>query len=85
MSPDLALAYLRELSPSVTAAVLLDEKNSPLAGDPALADRSEGASGSAIIISDGERSLIADVAPDAPRALVEFDARLAMAAVRGRC
>jgi hypothetical protein len=91
LSPELALRYLRELSPSVTSCALVDggallagdPRLAPLAGDdPALGD--PGRDG-ALVVRDGEAALAARSGSEAPRALLEFDMRLALAAVRGRC
>jgi hypothetical protein len=38
LTPDLALAYLGELSTDIRAAVVLDTAGRPLAGEPALAE-----------------------------------------------
>ncbi len=84
MSPALdapfALAYLRELSPAVTGAALLDAEGGVVAGDPGLA-----ATPDVIEVDERARRLLVSATPDSPRALVEFDARLALATVRGRC
>jgi hypothetical protein len=48
LTPELALAYLRELSLDVRAAVVLDAAGAPLAGDAALAARAAEA------LPDGE-------------------------------
>jgi len=76
----LALAYLRELSPAVTGAALLDTEARVVAGDPGPATTP-----GVIEVDDGEHKLLVSATPDSPRALVEFDARLTLAAVRGRC
>lgn len=89
MSPaldaSLALAYLRELSPAVTGAALLDQDARLLAGDPAIATTADVDRADVIVVQDGDHRLLVSATPDAPRALVEFDARAALAAVRGRC
>jgi hypothetical protein len=99
LAPELALAYLRELSPDITRCALLDGEGGLLAGDAGLASFAEpagpspvwGADPSAVaaappvLVRDGEGALVALAAGRAPRELVELDARLAFAAVRGRC
>jgi hypothetical protein len=50
LTPALALAYLRELSVDVRAAVVLDAAGAPLAGDAELAARAH-----ALLASAGER------------------------------
>jgi len=55
-TPDVALAYLRELSIDVRAAVVLDGGGEVLAGDAALAERARAAlaRGERIVRSGGE-------------------------------
>lgn len=64
LTPSLALAYLRELSLDVRAAVVLDAAGEPLAGDAPLASRARtalgGEGGSAGVVrvpGDGETLL----------------------------
>ena len=83
LRPELALAYLRELSPSITRCALVDAHGTVVVGDPGLA----GSAGRAdrVASCDEQGSLIAATGVQSPRALVELDVRLAMAAVRGHC
>ncbi|MGB2710938.1 MAG: hypothetical protein WBC33_05420 [Conexibacter sp.] len=65
LTPTLALAYLRELSPDVRAALVLDADGAPLAGEERLAERArEALSGTAperarIVRSGSETLLVA--------------------------
>jgi hypothetical protein len=83
LRPELALAYLRELSPGVTGCALVDTHGTVLAGDHHVV-ASSGA-GDHVVASDPQGCLIAATGVGAPRTLVELDVRLAMAAVRGHC
>jgi hypothetical protein len=93
LAPELALDYLRELSPDIMRCALLDGEGALLAGDPALAalaDREPDAATGApdarpVVVRDRNVTLVALTGGHAPRELVEFDVRLAIAAVRGRC
>jgi len=85
LDPSLALAYLGELSPVVTASALFDADGGVLAGDGALLERVGDAAPGVVVVREDDRMLVALSGSEAPRALVEFDARLAVAAVRGRC
>jgi len=76
---ELALEYLRALSPAAARCALLDGDGAILAGDPGLSpatDAVAAADGLTILVRGGQGG---------PRELLEFDARLAIAAVRGRC
>lgn len=84
LTPELALAYLGELSPGITRSAMFGDGDGALAGDVGLSPSGEG-DAAAIVVRDGEWGLVVSVGAGTPRALVEFDARLAMAAVRGRC
>ncbi len=93
LSPELALDYLRELSPSVVRCALLDKGGRLLAGDPGLvafageAPIAPAATGAPapVVARDAGAVLVALTGGFTPRALVELDVRLAIAAVRGRC
>ncbi len=80
LSPQFALDYLRGLSPSVTSCALVDD-GELVCGDPSLV----APTSPALVVRDGDTELVALTGLQAPRALVEFDMRLALAAVRGRC
>jgi len=57
LTPTLALAYLRELSLDLRAAVVLDPAGEPLAGDSSLAPRARAlltSSGGSASATDGE-------------------------------
>ncbi len=80
LSPELALDYLRELSPSVTSCALVAD-GELVCGDASLV----APTSPALVVRDGDTELVAVMGREAPRALVEFDMRHALAAVRGRC
>ncbi|HEX4807023.1 MAG TPA: hypothetical protein VFU94_14085 [Conexibacter sp.] len=93
LTPALALAYLRELSLDVRAAVVLDPAGAPIAGDPALAPRvrdllgavvAEGAASAAdlLLARTPDGGTIAVIAGDlAIRPLLEHDLRTTAAAL----
>lgn len=95
LTPALALAYLRELSLDVRAAVVLDPAGAVLAGDRAISGRSRdllASVGTAAVAADGELLLartpeggaIALLAGDlALRPLLEHDLAAAAAALQG--
>jgi hypothetical protein len=83
LTPDLALAYLRELSPAVTAAAIFDGRGELRAGDRALAEH--GDQRSLVVVESAHGRLLARLAPMALAGLAHLDATLAMAAVRDRC
>jgi len=88
LSPQYALDYLRELSPAAARSALLDADGRLLAGDRELESVSDDAAirgGERVVVRDGDLTAVASDGRDAPRALLEFDLRLAMAAVRGHC
>jgi hypothetical protein len=62
LTPTLALAYLRELSLDVRAAVVLDAAGEPVAGDATLAARARAALARTDVGADGP--LLAAEAPD---------------------
>ena len=81
LTPALALAYLRELSIDVRAALVLGAAGEPLAGDAELADRARAAlaAGERIVRSGGEVLVLARAANGlaiavavGPRALLEL-------------
>lgn len=96
LTPALALAYLREISLDVRAAVVLDPAGEPLAGDAALAARvralpASDASGTAaddgdlLVAHASDGGAIAVIAGDlAIRPLLEHDLRAAAAALATR-
>jgi hypothetical protein len=55
LTPALALAYLRELSLDVRAAVVLGQNGQPMAGDGQIADRARAllANADGAVVSDG--------------------------------
>jgi hypothetical protein len=60
LTPQLALAYLRELSVDVRAAVVLDPEGSAVAGDTAIASRARDAiPGDAAVVSAAGGLLVA--------------------------
>jgi len=61
LTPALALAYLRELSLDVRAAVVLDPAGDPVVGDPAIADATRA------LLADGAVPAAADGALHAAR------------------
>ena len=83
LRPEFALAYLRELSPEIERCSLQDREGRLLAGDPLPAGASPG--DDPIFVGDEQLTLAVLAGARTPRMLVEFDARLALAAVRGRC
>jgi hypothetical protein len=83
LTPDLALAYLCELSPAVTAAAIFDVAGELRAGDGALAEQSDQRS--LVVIESAHGRLLARLASTALPGLAHLDATLAMAAVRDRC
>jgi hypothetical protein len=86
LTPHQALVYLRELSPAVSAACVLDRDGAPLAGDASLAGVGDDghvvarARHGAIVARLGEGA-----GDGALVALARADATLALAAVRDRC
>lgn len=64
LTPALALAYLRELSVDVRAAVVLDAAGAPLAGDAQLAERARALLASAATPLAADGPLLAARAPD---------------------
>lgn len=93
LTPALALAYLREISLDVRAAVVLDPAGEPLAGDAGLAARARAllapdAAGAAagdgdlLVARAPDGGAIAAIAGDlAIRPLLEHDLRTAAAAL----
>lgn len=64
LTPALALAYLRELSLDVRAAVVLDPAGAPVAGDAALAERARALLPAVGAGARRDRDLLAARAPD---------------------
>ncbi len=93
LTPALALAYLRELSLDVRAAVVLDPGGVPVAGDPALAPRvreslassgpgGAGATGELLLAQTPDGGAIAAIAGDlAIRPLLQHDLQTVAAAL----
>jgi hypothetical protein len=93
LTPALALAYLRELSLDVRAAVVLDAAGEPLAGDPSLAARARellassgerpwAAAGNLLVTRAADGRAIAAIAGNlAIRQLLEHDLRTVAAAL----
>jgi hypothetical protein len=83
LTPDLALAYLGELSVDVRAAVLLDAGGRVLAGDEDLADAARdllaATDGSAIEVATGRGAVFAVRSP--AHALVVVTGRFALPAL----
>ena len=88
LTPAQALAYLRELGPSVTAAAALGPDGARLAGDPALAAERPPAPppGTELVqATAGGCTIRAIVSSGVAAALARADAAAAAAAVRERC
>jgi hypothetical protein len=83
LTPCQALAYLRELSPSVRAAAVAKHDGTLLAGE-AVADAVPPGCERIAATADAV-TVVAIVAAGAYAALARGDAKTAVAAVRGRC
>lgn len=90
LPPDMALLLLRELSPTVGPAALLDAHGEVLAGEEVTARVQAGAG--ALRVDASGVSLVACTTPvgqgtaaRALRRLAEYDAAQALAAVREHC
>jgi hypothetical protein len=96
LTPDLALAYLRELSADIRAAVLLDARGERLAGPGALAApartllpdapaalEARTESGGVFAARDGDHQLVVVTGPLALPGLIRHDLRTVLAALGG--
>jgi hypothetical protein len=82
LTPGQAIAYLRELDPTISAARIADRAGATVAsyGSPGALEQP-----TAIRIREGEYELIAVADEGAIEALVRADAAAALAGVRCRC
>lgn len=77
MSPERALAYLRELSPQLRSAAILDDERRPRAGvPPPPAEKLEG--GALLELRAGVLAVTAVAPAGIPLELAEHDLRLAL-------
>jgi hypothetical protein len=81
LTPPLALAYLRELSLDVRAAVVLDGAGAPIAGDAALAERARALLPSAP--DEGEPAVSSTPAADGTLIVARAVGGLGIAALAG--
>ena len=81
LTPELALAYVRELSADVKAGAVLDPEGAVLAGSPGLAGLPEGGDRALLVERSGAYAMVIECGPFAMPDVIRLDMRAALASL----